>query len=200
LGVAACLAKPVRQSELLEAILLALGRGHQAVEAPQSLAHQSPPHGRRSLRILVAEDNRVNQTLIVRLLEKEGHKLVLAANGREALAALDREPFDLVLMDIQMPEMDGLEATAIIRQREQGSGTHLPIIALTAHAMKGDRERCLEAGMDEHVSKPVRQQELFQAIDAVIPAGSGTESPAGAPKPVHSLTLAVTREEGLSCA
>ena len=199
-GVAACLAKPVRQSELLEAILLALGRGNQTVEEPQSPARQPPAHGRRSLRILVAEDNRVNQTLIVRLIEKEGHQPVVAANGREALDALERERFDLVLMDIQMPEMDGIQATAMIRQKERGSGTHLPIIALTAHAMKGDRELCLEAGMDEHVSKPVRPRDLFRVIDALIPAGPAMESPADTPKPVRSLTLAVTQDEGLSCA
>jgi PAS domain S-box-containing protein len=132
---------------------------------------------RRALRILVAEDNRVNQILIVRLLEKRGHATVVAGNGREALAALEKQPFDVVLMDMQMPEMDGFEAVTIIRQRENGTGAHQPIIAITAHAMKGDRERCLAVGMDRYVSKPVRAEELFEAIDALIPAPSAGASP-----------------------
>ncbi|MGA2326849.1 MAG: ATP-binding protein [Bryobacteraceae bacterium] len=132
---------------------------------------------RRALRILVAEDNRVNQILIVRLLEKRGHATVVAGNGREALAALEKQPFDVVLMDMQMPEMDGFEAVAIIRQRENGTGAHQPIVALTAHAMKGDRERCLAVGMDAYLSKPVRPEELFEAIDALIPARPAGASP-----------------------
>jgi two-component system sensor histidine kinase/response regulator len=127
-------------------------------------------NGQRGLNILVAEDNRVNQILIVRLLEKHGHTPVVVANGREALEAIEQRAFDMVLMDVQMPEMDGFEAAAIIRRREQGTEAHVPIIALTAHAMKGDRERCLAAGMDGYVSKPIRQEELFEAIDAAAPA------------------------------
>jgi signal transduction histidine kinase/HPt (histidine-containing phosphotransfer) domain-containing protein/ActR/RegA family two-component response regulator len=132
----------------------------------------APP---RSLRVLLAEDNAVNQRLVARLLEKEGHAVTLAGNGREALAALEREPFDLVLMDVQMPELDGLETTRRIRRRERDTGGHVPIVALTAHAMKGDRERCLEAGMDAYVSKPVHPQQLFQAIGtlAPVPAAAG---------------------------
>jgi CheY-like chemotaxis protein len=120
------------------------------------------------LRILVAEDNRVNQILIVRLLEKQGHTTVVASNGLEALAALDKQAFDVVLMDVQMPEMDGFEAATIIRQREDGAAARQPIIAITAHAMKGDRERCLAAGMDSYVSKPICPEELFEAIDALV--------------------------------
>jgi CheY-like chemotaxis protein len=112
------------------------------------------------LRVLVAEDNAVNQRLARRLLEKRGHQVVLAANGREALEAIEAHTFDLVLMDVQMPEVDGLEATAALRAKEAGQDTHLPVIALTAHAMKGDRERCLAAGMDAYLSKPIRHQEL----------------------------------------
>jgi two-component system, sensor histidine kinase and response regulator len=123
---------------------------------------------RRALRILVAEDNRVNQILIVRLLEKQGHTTVVASNGLEALAALDKQAFDVVLMDVQMPEMDGFEAATIIRQREDGAAARQPIIAITAHAMKGDRERCLAAGMDSYVSKPICPEELFEAIDALV--------------------------------
>lgn len=118
----------------------------------------------RALRILLVEDNPVNQKVASRLLEKQGHTVVTAENGRVALEALDNVEFDIVLMDIAMPEMDGFEATAAIRLREQGTGRHLPIVALTAHAMKGDRERCLDAGMDGYVTKPVDLQVLLQAL------------------------------------
>ncbi len=116
----------------------------------------------------MAEDNPINQMLAVRLLEKAGHRVAVANNGEEALAAIAREPFDLVLMDVQMPVMDGFEATALIRQQEKGTGRHLPIVAMTAHAMKGDRERCLEAGMDGYVAKPVQREELFDSIAAAV--------------------------------
>jgi len=119
-------------------------------------------------RILVAEDNVINQKLVVRLLEKHGYRVVVANDGKEALAALTRESFDLVLMDVQMPEIGGFEATAAIRQREQETGGYVPIIALTAHAMRGDYERCLAVGMDAHVAKPIRPQELFEAIERVL--------------------------------
>ena len=122
------------------------------------------------LHILVAEDNAVNQRVVGRLLEKRGNCVTVVNNGREALAALDRDSFDLVLMDIQMPEMDGLEATTRLRAREQASGGHLPVLALTAYAMKGDQERCMQAGMDGYVSKPVRPEELFAAIEQALTA------------------------------
>jgi CheY-like chemotaxis protein len=109
--------------------------------------------------------NLVNQRLAVRLLEKRGHRVVVAATGLEALKALEKESFDLVLMDVQMPEMDGLEATAIIREKEKGTGRRQPIVALTAHAMKGDREKCTEGGMDGYLSKPIRPQELDQLLE-----------------------------------
>jgi CheY-like chemotaxis protein len=118
-----------------------------------------------SLRILLAEDNPVNQRLTTRLLEKRGHSVTVAPTGREALAALEKADFDLVLMDVQMPDMDGLQATAAIRAREAPLGRRIPIIALTAHTMKGDRERCLAAGMDGYVAKPVIAAELISAVE-----------------------------------
>ena len=126
------------------------------------------PRDGRSLRVLVAEDNAVNQKLALRLLEKHGYVASIAENGRRALAALESEPFDLVLMDVQMPEMNGFEATAWIREQEQRTGGHLPIIAITAHAIKGDEERCLAAGMDGYLSKPIRPKDLFETIDRLL--------------------------------
>ena len=113
----------------------------------------------------MAEDSLVNQKLAVRLLEKRGHAVAVAGNGREALAALEQQSFDVVLMDVQMPEMDGLEATAAIRAKERTAGGHVPIVAMTAAAMKGDRERCLQAGMDDYVSKPLQPNELFDIVE-----------------------------------
>src|SRR5260370_24989568 len=117
-----------------------------------------------SLRVLLAEDNLVNQRLACRLLEKRGHSVAVAANGLEAVEALGKESFDLVFMDVQMPVMDGFEATATIRKRERPGGLHLPVVALTAHAMKDDREKCLAAGMDGYLSKPIRPQELDEVL------------------------------------
>ena len=118
----------------------------------------------------MAEDNHVNQILAVRLLEKRGHHVQVAGNGREALEKLKTADFDLVLMDVQMPVMGGFEAAAAVREMEKGTGKHIPIIALTAHAMKGDRERCLTAGMDGYIGKPIRSEELFEQIEALIPS------------------------------
>jgi signal transduction histidine kinase/CheY-like chemotaxis protein len=162
LGVAAYLMKPIRQSELREAVARVLGAREQqgpiALITRYSLGDAREPMSQ--LRVLLAEDNAVNQRLATRLLEKRGHRVTVVANGREALEILQREAFDLVLMDIQMPEMDGLETTAAIRAKERRSEVRLPVIALTAHAMKGDEERCLAAGMDGYLSKPIRPQEL----------------------------------------
>jgi signal transduction histidine kinase/CheY-like chemotaxis protein len=132
----------------------------------------------RPLRILLAEDNVVNQRLAQRLLEKAGHTVTLAANGLLALTALEREAFDAVLMDVQMPEMDGMEATAAIRARERETGGHVPILAMTAHAMKGDRELCLGAGMDGYLSKPIRPEQLYRALDELVPDPNGSYRPA----------------------
>ena len=179
LGLASYLIKPIRQSDLLDAITTVLGASLEAgrTEAGQRAAAAARQLGEppRPLRLLLAEDNAVNQRLATRLLEKRGHTVVVAVNGREAVlklcppAAAEGNgrpiPFDAVLMDVQMPEMDGFEATAAIRAHEQVSGGHLPIIAMTAHAMKGDRERCLAAGMDGYVAKPLQAQELFEVVE-----------------------------------
>jgi len=128
--------------------------------------------GGHALRVLLAEDNAVNRKVAVRLLEKRGHTVVAVEDGRQALQALDRERFDVVLMDVQMPEMDGFEAAAAIRARERTEGGHVPIVALTAHAMKGDRERCLDAGMDAYLAKPVSSEELFATLEGLVPAAA----------------------------
>jgi signal transduction histidine kinase/DNA-binding response OmpR family regulator/HPt (histidine-containing phosphotransfer) domain-containing protein len=169
LGIACYLRKPITQSELFDAILTAMGsEPFEEPESPHTVLADAT-QGQQSLRVLLAEDNEVNQQLAIKTLKKRGHTVVVACNGREALAALERESVDLILMDIQMPEMDGFAATAAIRDREKVSGGHVPIVALTAHAMKGDRERCLAAGMDAYVSKPLRVKELFDAITRVLP-------------------------------
>jgi CheY-like chemotaxis protein/HPt (histidine-containing phosphotransfer) domain-containing protein len=184
LGIASYLTKPVKQSDLLDAIMDALSKdegGRMKDEAPAPdrihpssfILHPS----QRPLRILLAEDNPVNQKLAVRLLEKLGHQVTVAGTGRAALDALEQEPFDLALMDVQMPEMGGFEATAALREREQATGAHLPVIAMTAHAMKGDRERCLAAGMDGYVPKPIQSADLVAAIEAVRPAAADDHRP-----------------------
>jgi CheY-like chemotaxis protein len=186
LGVAAYLLKPIRQSELREAIARVLGAREHEGAIP--LITRFSLHDARDpaafLHVLLAEDNAVNQRLAVRLLEKRGHRVSVACNGREALNALEKETFDLVFMDVQMPEMDGLEATAAIREREKNTGLHQPIIALTAHAMKGDREKCLTAGMDGYLTKPIRPADLDEILEdylarrsaAVVPPEIVTQS------------------------
>jgi CheY-like chemotaxis protein len=171
LGIAAYLMKPISQAELLETILAVLGMASEPSDPLHVVSRHSLHEGRRKLRILLAEDNVVNQLIAARLLGKRGHTVVIAANGRQALAALDEpgsDGFDLILMDVQMPEMDGLELTGIIRAREKSSGTHVPIIAMTANAMRGDEESCLAAGMDGYVSKPIQIEQLFATIDGVL--------------------------------
>jgi len=179
LDVSAYLLKPIRQSELREALTRVLGTHEQSSRAPLVKRNlQEEERGpATSLRVLVAEDNAVNQRLARGLLEKRGHRVLVASNGREALEAIAAHTFDLVLMDVQMPELDGLEATTALRANEAGHGTHLPVIALTAHAMKGDRERCLAAGMDGYLSKPIRPQELDDLLELYTKHPAINESP-----------------------
>ncbi|MGH9357752.1 MAG: response regulator, partial [Terriglobia bacterium] len=171
LGVAAHLSKPIGQFDLREAIVKALGNARRQPAVSSLVTRHALGGDHQALKILLAEDNIVNRQLAVRLLEKRGHTVVATGDGREALATLDKAGWagiDVVLMDVQMPGMDGIEATRAIREREAVTGSHLPVIAMTAHAMEGDRERCLKAGMDGYVSKPVHSAELFETIDAVV--------------------------------
>jgi two-component system, sensor histidine kinase and response regulator len=168
LDISFCLTKPVRQSELFNVLMKVITPLNCLQNTP--LANQSlaaPPEPTQALpglRILLAEDHPVNQKVAVRVLERLGHTAVIATDGNKAIAALDDGDFDGVLMDVQMPELDGFEAVKIIREREKATGEHLPIIALTAHAMQGDRERCLRAGFDDYVAKPIRQRDLEAAL------------------------------------
>jgi len=173
LGVEFALTKPVAREDLRSAIITAIGRTREAPEPapripPRPISFRSGP----KLRVLLAEDNLVNQRLAIRMLEKSGHQVALAGNGRQAVDALAQSEFDVVLMDVQMPEMDGFEATAEIRRREKISGAHMPIIAMTAHAMTGDRERCIAAGMDDYISKPIRADLLMDLLEKYAPVAA----------------------------
>jgi two-component system sensor histidine kinase/response regulator len=197
LGISVYLTKPVRQSELLDAIMSALGDGR----LPAAATSEAEPvrKNSRPLRVLLAEDNPVNQRLAVRIMEKWGHSVSVVGNGRKALEAWEKEVFDLILMDVQMPEMSGLEATIAIRDRERAKGSvngngiitsaendsipltdpnsvRIPIIAMTAHAMEGDREKCLAAGMDHYVTKPIDQKRLFEVVEGFCAARPASES------------------------
>jgi len=166
LRISAYLVKPLQQVELLDAILTVLGHKTASPDHPPPLVtRHSLREDRRNQLILLAEDNPVNQMVAVRLLEKMGHTVKVVSNGREATLMLEKEDFGLVLMDVQMPEMDGFEATRVIREKETITHQHIPILAMTAHAMKGDRERCLAAGMDGYIAKPISPAELFAEID-----------------------------------
>ena len=191
LGIAVYLIKPIRQSELLEAILMALGKsvGKRATVITRHTLQEN----RGKLQILLAEDNAINQKLTVRLLEKRGHTVTVVGNGIEALRLLKLSRFDLVLMDVQMPTMDGFQATAAIRKEEKATGKHLPIIAMTAYAMKGDRERCLSAGMDGYVAKPIKLEELLGAIERLgRPAAVSEVTTRAKPRERESLDTAAS--------
>ena len=179
LGISAYLIKPVTQSDLFDKIVHVLDRSNvmppSSSESPATIAMPRINLTKTPMRVLVVEDNIVNQRLAIRLLEKRGHSLALAGNGVEALEALEAAPFDAVLMDLQMPRMGGLEATAEIRRRENGTPRHTPIIAMTAHAMKGDREACLTAGMDAYLSKPIQADELYRTLEAFAPKADSNQ-------------------------
>jgi signal transduction histidine kinase/DNA-binding response OmpR family regulator/uncharacterized membrane protein len=192
LGISQHLTKPVDQRELLAAIRRAIAREQPIRSTAHTLPQMMLPGQlpERRLYVLLAEDNAVNQRLAASLLERRGHHVTIAANGKEALAVLDRQRVDIVLMDVQMPEMGGFEATAVIRGREAGTDVHLPIVAMTAHAMKGDRERCLRAGMDEYITKPLDSKLLCATVEHVA-MGYAVESAAPAAAPVaHDNLLA----------
>jgi CheY-like chemotaxis protein len=160
--------KPVRSAQLRDAILNLFGHAGDVAAMRDAGAGLTAPVAQRSLRLVVADDNVVNQMILQRILEKLGHTVTLAANGQEAFDIVCAGTFDLVLMDVQMPVMDGLASTAAIRRAERASGSHLPIVAVTAHAMQGDKERFLAAGMDGYISKPIERAELLDAIATAI--------------------------------
>jgi signal transduction histidine kinase/CheY-like chemotaxis protein len=189
LGISAYLVKPVRQGELLSSIRQILQKTPEVKPVPLVTRHTLRETQNRA-RILLAEDNAVNQTLAVRLLEKRGYVVCVAGDGHAAVAALEKDTFDLVLMDIQMPGMDGFEVTSAIRKKEERTGRHIPIVAMTAHALIGDQERCVAGGMDGYVSKPIRTSELFSAIESLLAnKGSAAASePADLPDPIVSQT------------
>ena len=175
LGISAYLTKPIKQSELFDVIINAIGQ--PVIERPRAPQRRKRSQSARGLQVLVAEDNQVNQLVATRIFEKLGHQVTVVSNGREALSAFQAGEFDLIAMDVQMPEMDGLDATIAIRAWEKTTNTHIPIVAMTAHAMKGDRERCLAAGMDGYTSKPIRIRELEQAIARLISPSKPTRAP-----------------------
>ncbi|MBV9404523.1 MAG: response regulator, partial [Acidobacteriaceae bacterium] len=167
LGVAAYLTKPLDWKELRAAICSVVNGKRESARSRSAPTPASPGLDEHRFHILLAEDNLVNQQVAVTLLRKRGHVVTVANDGVEALAALEKEKFDVVLMDVQMPRMGGFEATAVIREQERETGAHIPIVAMTAHSMKGDREKCLEAGMDDYVSKPFNIAELMNVLHAV---------------------------------
>ncbi len=203
LGLAGYLTKPVMSAELLEAVQAVFG-GLNTNRPTTLVTTHSIREDRSRLRLLLAEDNPVNQVMIARMLAKRGHRVRAVENGRQVLAALEAEAFDLIIMDVQMPDLDGFETTVAIRERERGTGRHIPILALTAHAMKGDRERCLQKGMDGYASKPIQSEELFAAIETLLPHGEmpiqrkpGTPSVAGDAVDLQGALLSVDGDSEL---
>ena len=171
LGISAYLTKPIKRSELFDVIVSIMAQ--PLLEKPRAtIPRAKPSAGLRRLHVLLAEDNPVNQLVATRIFEKLGHEVTVVGNGRLALSAVQGGNFDLIAMDLEMPEMDGLAATKAIRAWEKKTGAHVPIIAMTAHAMKGDRERCLAAGMDGYAAKPIRIQELEQTVAELIPSST----------------------------
>lgn len=168
IGIAAYLTKPIKQSELFDAITHSLGLHSQKKDSTHLITRHSLREQRRSYRILLAEDNIINQKVVVRILEKYGYTVEVANNGGEVIQALEKNHYDLILMDIQMPKMTGFEATKAIRKKEKTTKKHIPIIAMTAHAMRGDREKCLEIGMDDYIPKPIKPDELEKKVDSML--------------------------------
>ena len=196
IGIASYLTKPVRRPVLIDSMLSVLARSAERRVVPRTAKLTSV---RESLRVLVAEDNDVNARLVTALLEKRGHSVLRAETGKQAVDAVAEGGIDLVLMDVQMPEMDGLDATGAIRRSESVSGGHIPIIALTAHAMTGDREACLEAGADEYLAKPINGKKLFALIDTLMGASveaSSTAMRAGSTEAVIALDELMERVDG----
>ncbi|NSW86101.1 MAG: response regulator [Syntrophobacteraceae bacterium] len=171
IGFSAFLTKPVRRSDLYDCLVTVCSIEHEdgTLVLPQIVTRHTVAEARkRKIRILMAEDNMTNQKVALRIMDKLGYRADAVANGQEALRALEMIPYDLILMDVQMPVMDGFEATRLIRKSEEGTGKHIPIIAMTAHATKGDRESCIEAGMDDYISKPIRPEELVEGIERML--------------------------------
>ena len=194
LGALPYVVKPIEPSQLLDTMLAALApsAGHQgAREEPPAFA----PRGRR-LRVLLAEDNVINQRLVVAILEKQGHTVALAQNGREAVARAQEAEFDVALVDVQMPELDGLEATAAIRAAEKETGRHLPIVALTAHALTADRDACLAAGMDDYLAKPIRTAELVALLERLGAGAPFSRSASTSVEPAFDADDVLARVEG----
>ena len=181
LGIAAYLTKPISHGELWEALIKTLGKPAVTAGASPIITRHTLREGRPNLRILLAEDNLVNQKVAVSILEKQGHLVTVVGDGQAVLTALEPDAFDLVLMDVQMPILDGLQTTAAIRARERTSGGHIPIVAMTARAMKGDQEECLAAGMDGYVSKPLKRDDLEAVLMQVLGSRSVLLPPADEP-------------------
>lgn len=168
IGISAYLTKPIKQSELLDAITQSFGYSSGKADVVPLITKHSLRESHRAFRILLAEDNVINQKVAACILEKNGYTVEIANDGREAISALEKAAFDVILMDVQMPRIDGFKATSLIRKREKGTGVHIPIIAMTAHAMKGDQERCLKAGMDDYLAKPLNTEDLLEKVGKYI--------------------------------
>jgi len=204
IGFAAYLMKPVKSAQLHDCLALAIGSKSPAPgtrSLPIITRHSVAEAKKQKIRILLAEDNLTNQKVALHILEKIGYPAEAVANGKEVLSALERNPYDLILMDVQMPELDGFETTVAIRRKEKETGHHIPIIAMTAHAMKGDRERCLKAGMDDYISKPVQPKELIAVIErrlreapAAMPGVSRARIPKG--KEIFDKKILLSRLDG----
>lgn len=189
LGIAAYLTKPIKQSELFDAIVTVLEKKAAGDACAQVVTHHSLRESSRCLHVLVAEDNSVNKKIAVRMLQRRGHTAEVASNGLEAVEAFAAGHFDLILMDVQMPVMGGFEATAKIREIEKSKNGHIPIIAMTAHALKGDKERCIAAGMDDYISKPVDSDALFAAIYELVPETAAPPVPVAASETEETVDL-----------